>query len=241
MVGRDRFSIEPLYAQVRRHLAERIRSGAWKPGAVLPNEQDLARELGVSPGTVRKALDTLEEAKLVIRRQGKGTFVLDQTSQELTVRFSNIRDREGRRVAGDMKLLARSTGEASESERAKLHLKPGDEVLRLVRLRTDDGQPFLYEEATLALGRFPGLDASCVEGERISALAQQHGIHLARSSEQVGISAAPAHAADALKIAVGTPVLKLDRIITAEDGSPIQWRIALCHLDKSKTYVAEIN
>jgi GntR family transcriptional regulator len=88
---RDKFSTEPLYLQVRNLVAQRIASGIWAPGAMLPNETDLARELGVSPGTVRKALDSLESDRLVLRRQGRGTSVVDQATGDVGARFSNIR------------------------------------------------------------------------------------------------------------------------------------------------------
>jgi len=89
MAPRDKFSIEPLYVQVRNLLAQRLASGVWPPGSVLPNEMELARELGVSSGTVRKALDSLESDRLVVRRQGRGTFVVDQASGDVAARFSN--------------------------------------------------------------------------------------------------------------------------------------------------------
>ena len=70
----DRFTTRPLYLQLRDALAERISSGNWRPGAIIPSESDLAREFGVSPGTMRKALDLLESERVLIRRQGRGTF-----------------------------------------------------------------------------------------------------------------------------------------------------------------------
>lgn len=61
-VAQQRFATRPLYLQVRDFLAERIARGEWKPGAAIPNEGDLAREFGISTGTIRKALDLLEMA-----------------------------------------------------------------------------------------------------------------------------------------------------------------------------------
>ena len=69
-----RYSIRPLYLQVRDALAQRIATGEWKPGDAIPNENDLARQLGVSPGTVRRSLDLLESEHLLTRRQGCGSF-----------------------------------------------------------------------------------------------------------------------------------------------------------------------
>ena len=86
---------EPLYLQVCELLSRQIASGVWKPNAALPNELELARELGVSTGTVRKALERLEADRLVMRRQGRGTFVIDQTGPEAASRFERLRQRDG--------------------------------------------------------------------------------------------------------------------------------------------------
>src|SRR4249920_240921 len=90
------FSTRPLYLQVRDALAERVATGQWKPGACIPNENDLAREFGVSSGTMRKALDLLEDQSLLTRRQGRGTFVNDQSSDALVYRFDNVHGSDGK-------------------------------------------------------------------------------------------------------------------------------------------------
>jgi len=82
--------MRPLYLQVRDLVLERITGGTWKPGAMLPAEVDLARELGISSGTVRKALDALEAEHVVSRRQGKGTFVNDSKALALAWRYENV-------------------------------------------------------------------------------------------------------------------------------------------------------
>ena len=92
MTAVGRFSTRPLYLQVKDMLIERILAGTWQPGAAIPNEIELSRKLGISVGTVRKALDEMEGERLISRRQGRGTFVIDQTSDECAIRFSNIRD-----------------------------------------------------------------------------------------------------------------------------------------------------
>src|SRR5919109_3395801 len=103
IIPSGRFSNRPLYLQLRDALAERIANGEWKPGSAIPNESDLAREFGVSAGTMRKALDLMESERLLTRRQGRGTFVNDQSSDELAARFSNLRAADGKRVCGQIK------------------------------------------------------------------------------------------------------------------------------------------
>ena len=107
-----------LYLQVRDALAERIAGGEWKPGSAIPNEGDLSRQFGVSAGTMRKALEVLEDERLLTRRQGRGTFVNDQTSDELAVRYSNLRTPGGERIVGQVRTI-----EAVETNRRVLEEK----------------------------------------------------------------------------------------------------------------------
>jgi GntR family transcriptional regulator len=240
MAPRDKFSIEPLYVQVRNLLAQRLASGVWPPGSALPNEMELARELGVSSGTVRKALDSLESDRLVVRRQGRGTFVVDQASGDVATRFSNIRNGEGRRIGGDMELLAQAKAVAIEIERQRLQLGAGDAVLRTTRLRRYKSQLFMHEEVVLAMSRFPGLDEKNAGALRISALAQRHGIHLAKASERVTLEEASAQTAERLDVDLHTRLLKLDRVVFAAGGYPVEWRVAYCSLKEDMLYFAEM-
>src|SRR5215813_8540747 len=93
--GMPAFSRRPLYLQLCDLMVDRIATRAWRPGNALPNEGNLAREFGVSPGTVRKALDRLEQMRLITRRQGRGSFVCDLTSGALVDRFATIRIADG--------------------------------------------------------------------------------------------------------------------------------------------------
>lgn len=136
----------PLYVQVRDALATRIATGVWKPGAVLPSEQDLAREFGVSSGTMRKALDQLEQDHLIDRRQGHGTFVIDQAVPENAFRFSNLRDKEGGQIVNfKSELLSQSIGLADAQEQEHLQIGPDDKVVRTRRLRTHAGHPLMLD------------------------------------------------------------------------------------------------
>ena len=99
-MSRVQLSTKPIYQQLRDLLAERIAKGEWKPGAIIPNEGDLAREFGVSAGTMRKALSLLENEHLITRRQGRGTFVNDPVAEGLADRFCNIRGAEGKPMVG---------------------------------------------------------------------------------------------------------------------------------------------
>src|SRR5262245_39987981 len=131
MLGADRPSTRALYVQVRDALAGRIATGEWKPGFAVPNEGDLAGDLGGSSGTVRKALELLEADKLITRRQGRGTVVNDPASHELACRFIRIRTADGERVSGEVTSQAISEGAANELECSRLRLRAGERVYRI--------------------------------------------------------------------------------------------------------------
>jgi GntR family transcriptional regulator len=236
----SRFSTRPLYLQVRDALAGRIASGEWKPDTAIPNEGDLAREFGVSSGTMRKALDLLETERLLTRRQGRGTFVNDQASEALAVRYFNIRGPSGERVTGDVAVKSVAEAQASQAECVRLRLRPNDRVWRLHRVRQYGGEPFMVEDVCRPVSLFPGLAEQQDPGHRLVVAAQQNGILLGRGEERLSIQPASRQVAEDLQIAPGSPVLVLDRLIFALDGHPVEWRLGSAHL-ADKYYMTEIN
>jgi GntR family transcriptional regulator len=240
MADAQKFTMRPLYLQVRDLLLERITSAVWKPGSPLPSELDLAKELGVSSGTVRKALDTLEAERVVARRQGKGTFVNDSSAEGASWRYNNIRDKDNRGIVGSIGASDLTMGPASETEQQRLGLSQGAQVIRIRRVHLNDGRPFMYEEISLPERLFPALTKQGKIPRRIVDLAQQFGLVLGRACESVSVATATETVASKLAIAAGTPLLKLDREVFAIDGSPVHWRIALCHF-KDERYVTEFN
>ena len=178
---------------------QRIVAGVWKPGAAIPNEIELSRELGISVGTVRKALDEMEGEQLISRRQGRGTFVIDQTSDECAIRFSNLRDADGIRIAGTVESCEVRPAAANEAEVRRLQLRGGEPVFRVHRMRSHDGHPLMVEEATLPQSRFPGLAQENEIAPTIVVLAHRYGVLLARAEEKVGVTTADGEIAAALK------------------------------------------
>ncbi len=239
MMSTGRFSNRPLYLQLRDALAERIAGGEWKPGAAIPNESDLAREFGVSAGTMRKALDLMEAERLLTRRQGRGTFVNDQTSDELAARFTNLRMPDGSRLCGQVKHLDISEGRANDTECKRLRLRPEDHVYRIQRVRAVNGQNYLVEDVSLPAALFPGLPEKKVVTERIIGLAQEYGILLGRAEERISLGEASPTVAQLLGVAVGSPVMVLDRVVMSLDGRHIEWRVGRCN-PADKYYVAEM-
>ncbi len=229
-----------LYLQVWDALAGRITSGAWKPGSAIPNESDLARDFGVSLGTIRKALKLMEAQRLVTRRQGLGTFVNDQAAHEFADRFSSFRTADGEPVCGQAKSLEIAKGAANELECTRLRLRADEAVYRIRRVRDHSGQVFMIEDVTLPAGLFPGLADKKAIADHIGALAQEYGILLGKVEERISMGIPQAAIANALLVAPGTPVMVLDRIVlTLDCPRPVEWRLVHCRLVNAY-YLAEM-
>jgi GntR family transcriptional regulator len=220
----------PLYAQVKAQLIERIQSGDWKPGELIPNEFVLAKDLGVSQGTVRKALGEMTAEKLLLRRQGRGTFVAQHTPESTMFRFFNFYDENGGHVAPETIWVRSRSGVAKPGERLKLWLESGDRVVRISRLRGRDGRPFAYEEICVPEALFPGLADCEIPNTLYDHFQRNYGVTVTGGEEKLTAVAAPEQQAGHLDVAVGAPLLQLDRQTFSLDGRPVEWRLSLCAL-----------
>lgn len=236
----NRFETRPLYLQVRDMLLGRITTGNWKPGTLIPNEIDLAREFGLSVGTVRKALDQLQVEHLLTRRQGRGTFVNDLASTEHASRFASLYSNDGARLHLQSKLIAVSASAANEAERRTLGLAHGASVIHLVRLKFRKDAPCVYEKSILPAALFAGLPDDADIPDEISALAQKYGQIAGSAEETISICKASKDAAEKLSVAEASPLLHLDRKVYAVEGATLEWRLAACNLEDAhyKCFVA---
>src|SRR3954454_13988688 len=133
-VATNMIGFRPLYRQVRDTLVRRIADGVWRPGQLLPSEPELAVDLGVSQGTVRKALDEMTAENLVIRRQGRGTFVAKHDDARMLFQFFKLVPDKGERQVPDSKVLRISTESDPDAAR-QLHIAAAEPVVVIERLR----------------------------------------------------------------------------------------------------------
>jgi GntR family transcriptional regulator len=234
-----RLAARPLYLQVRDVLVQRIVVGHWKPGATLPNETQLAQQLGISIGTVRKALDLMEVERIVTRRQGRGTFVNDYASAETTFPFSMFHNFEGQRISGTKIGRAITRVAASAEEAARMGQRRGDELIRIERVREHHGQTFMTETCLLPAKFFSRIPED-FGSYRLSALAQNNSILVGRADERVDIVVANAADAQALAVDEGTPLLLLDRVIFSDHEDVLEWRVARCFV-RNERYLVRFN
>jgi GntR family transcriptional regulator len=204
---------KPLYVHVKEQLTRRLIDGVWQPGQLIPSEIELAREMGVSQGTVRKALDAMTAENLFVRRQGRGTFVAIPEDRRVLFQFFHLFPDTGEREFPDSTLVEREAGIAGPDAAAALGIGPGDPVHRFERVRALGGQPLLAETVTLPAARFPGFEAlEAVPNNVYRLYSERWGITIARAAETLkAVAAAPGDAAR-LGVAAGVPLLAIRRV-----------------------------
>jgi len=232
----------PLYAQVKELLVQRLVAGAWRPGEALPSEFSLAAEFRVSQGTVRKALDELAAQNVVVRQQGKGTFVATHTPQRALFHFFHLVGDDGARAMPSHRVLSLRNAKASKAEAARLQIKAGAAVIRLKRLRQLGGRDAIVEQIVLPGALFPGLVERMgaeLPNEVYRFYEQVYGITVARAVEKLKAVAATPEEARWLKLRAGAPLLEIDRVGYGLDGKPVELRISHCDTARHH-YVSEI-
>jgi GntR family transcriptional regulator len=226
----SKFQARPLYLQVRDAVLERIKSGQLRPGGLLPSEMDLHRELGVSLGTLRKALGVLELDQLIVREPGRGTFVRSRQSGRASERFNPIRSEDGAPLREQIKTGTAKLGSAKASERVNLKLDEKDQVVRFERLRSHEGRPYAYELVCLAQRRFPNIASRSTVPDDLEELAQGSGVLVARAVGKLRAVPVPPAAARALSLADGTVVLSLERLTFDTEDQPVEMMTAYYNL-----------
>lgn len=219
----------PLYRQVYDFLVKQIADAAWRPAQALPSEQALAEQLKVSPGTVRKALDALATEGLVERRQGKGTFVAEQTQERALFRFFRLAEPGGARKVPSMVDEELHKRPAKAVEQRALGLGRGEQVYDLRRTRAIDDVPVIYERCVLPVRHFPALERRSPLPNALYAMFQRdYGIHIVHAEEELRAELATAEDAARLGIPAGTALLHVERVAIALDERRVEWRSSRC-------------
>jgi GntR family transcriptional regulator len=219
----------PLYRQVYDFLVRQIAEGAWRPAEALPSEQALAARLRVSQGTVRKALDALAVEQLIERRQGKGTYVAEHTQERALFRFFRLAEPGGERTIPTSEDESARRRPARPAEVGRLHLKKGAQVAEISRTRLIGGQPAVFERIVAPLSLFPDLDRRRPLPNALYALYQQeYGVNIVSTEEELRADAATREDAKRLNLRPGSPLLHIERVAIALDGSRVEWRVSRC-------------
>jgi len=224
-------AFSPLYQQIKALILRSLQGGEWKPGEAIPSELELAARFKVSQGTVRKAIDELATENLVVRRQGKGTFVATHAEQQIQYRFLKLVSEDGRRPAGVEREWLDCRRQRAPAEVARsLALKAGEPVIQARRLLHFDGRPVVLEDIWLPGTLFKGLTAERLADYRGALYAffeTEFGVRMIRAEEKLrAVAAGPLEAA-LLGVAEQEPLLSVERRTLTYGDKPVELRRGL--------------
>jgi GntR family transcriptional regulator len=219
----------PLYRLAKQSLLGAIEAGHYPPGRALPNEAALAKALGISIGTLRHAVDELVAERILLRRQGRGTYVATHTTDRFVFQFFHVERGDGTREAPRVELLSFERGRLDDEAAAALGAKPGDAAILVENRLALQGRPVVFDRLVLPATLFRGLTEKRLR-ERPSTIYHLYqtgfGITVVRAHERVRAVGADRTAARILGIVPGTPVLQVRRTALALNDKPVEYRIS---------------
>jgi GntR family transcriptional regulator len=230
-------AFSPLYQQIKGLILGSLRAAEWKPGEAIPSETDLATRFRVSQGTVRKAIDELASENLLLRRQGKGTFVATHAEAQVQFRFLKLVPESGTRgsegpAQRDI-IECRRTRASADIARA-LALRTGDPVLQVRRVLSFGGAPIILEDIWLPAAPFKGLTAERLanyQGPMYALFETEFNVRMVRAEEKIRAIPAQAEHAALLKVKQHTPLLSVERIAYTYQDEPMELRLGYYRTD----------
>ena len=226
-------AFSPLYQQIKSLLLNGLRLGEWKPGELIPSEIELATRFRVSQGTVRKAIDELAADNLLIRRQGRGTFVATHAEHQVQYRFLKLMPDNG-----DASSQGRAQRQILDCKRLRapadvarhLAVRNGESVLRIQRVLHFAGKPTILEDIWLPGAPFKGLTTERLrqdQGPMYAMFEAEFGIRMVRADEKIRAVLASAADSFLLGVAVATPLLSVERTAFTYNDTPMELRRGL--------------
>ena len=223
-------AFSPLYLQIKGLILNSLRLSEWKPGEAIPSEIELATRFHVSQGTVRKAIDELAAENLLVRRQGKGTFVATHAAQHVQFRFLKLvpdSGTPGSEGPAQRDIVACRRARASADVARALALRTGDAVLQARRVLSFAGTPTILEDIWLPAAPFKGLTAERLanyHGPMYALFETEFNVRMVRAEEKIRAEPATDGREKLLKVAPGTPLLSVERIAYTYKDIPMELR-----------------
>jgi GntR family transcriptional regulator len=239
-------AFSPLYQQIKILILRSLQAGEWKPGDMIPSEFDLAARFRVSQGTVRKAIDELATDNLLVRRQGKGTYVATHTEQHTQYRFLRLLPDAGELTSqgpAARRIIECRRLRASAEVARQLALRSGDPILQVKRVLAFAGSPAILEDIWLPGGPFKGLTLETLsddKGPMYALFETQFGVRMVRATEKIKAVSADADAAELLGVPEGHPLLSVERLAYTYNDMPMELRRGL-YRTESRHYRNELS
>ncbi|NBS08871.1 MAG: GntR family transcriptional regulator [Betaproteobacteria bacterium] len=230
-------AFSPLYQQIKGLILQSLQGGEWKPGEAIPSEMDLAARFKVSQGTVRKAIDELATENLLVRRQGKGTFVATHAEERLQFRFLKLKPDHGNpqnQGPAQRTILSCKRARASADVARALALRTGEAVIQVRRTLAFGGVPTILEDLWLPGDRFKGLSAerlAASQGPMYALFEAEFGISMVRADERLKAVLPDEQQAQWLQVSATTPLLSVERVAFTYNDLPMELRRGLYRTD----------
>ena len=204
----------PLYREVKHKLMESLRGGEWKPGEMIPAEKRLCERFGVSVGTLRKAVDELTSEHILIRHQGRGTFVASHSQDRYMFGFFHICPKSGPKEYPQVEFISFAKEKADTDSARRLGIAKGTKVIRIVNRLSLGGKRVIIDDILLPERFFASMTEEQVR-ERRTTLYQLYqdsfDIAVLRTEERLDAVGADAQVAQLLNVTEGTPLLHIVR------------------------------
>ncbi|MCE9569194.1 MAG: GntR family transcriptional regulator [Rhodocyclales bacterium] len=223
-------TFSPLYRQIKSLLLQRLESGEWRPGEAIPSESELATRFSVSQGTVRKAIDEMSAENLLVRRQGKGTFVASHDDPRAFFRFLRLVPLTGGIEQAQSIPLECWRAKAGPEVARMLELNIGDPINIVRRLLQFAGKPVVVDEIYLPGAIFGTVTLEMLRdfhGSLYSFFESKFGIRMIRAEERLRAVPADRASAELLHVAEGSPLLSVERVSFSYGDKPVEWRRGL--------------
>lgn len=236
----DRTSAEPLWLQLALVLRTAIEDGLLRPDQALPSEAELIDMFGVSRTVVREALAELVRRDLIYKIRAKGSFV-SPTAPDLRFIGSTVGSSADLAAAGRTStthILRQEAGLADPTEAKALKIAADSEVIRLRRLRSVDGTPWLLVDTTLPRVMFPGVLKANLENRSLyEHLRRHYGVSPAGADRWIQAVIPEPDEAEQLLLGPGMPALRIESVTWDADEIPFEYYRALHRSDESRFYV----
>ena len=223
--------MNPLYIQVKKRITESLVSAEWSPGQSIPSEIELAKKYNVSQGTVRKAIDDLAADKILIRRQGKGTYVSTHDEEDIQLRFLRLTEQSGKKETLQNKLISFEREKASNQIAKALGINNSSTLISIKRILTFNDKPLILDFIKVPAVSFRGLTAEKViekKGSMYRMYETDFATQMLHADEKIKAVKANKESSSILNISEGTPLLSVERLSYTYDDKPIEWRLGLC-------------
>jgi GntR family transcriptional regulator len=229
----------PLYKEVARRMLSALSAGEWQPGGVIPAEKKLGERFAVSIGTVRKAIDELVAENILIRHQGRGTFVATHNKDQHLYRFFNVLRHDGLKSYPEVELVSFSKGKADKIAAAKLSIPSGAKTFHFSNVLSLNNEPVIVDEITLPENLFRGFTEQKLR-DRPNTLynlyQREFGVNVIRIEERLRCGLASDEHARLLQLAAGAPLLEIHRVAFSFNQQAIEWRVSYVNTEKYEYY-----